>query len=88
MATGSDVLNMLLPQGGWILIGDDFDGITWVDERPRCTKAEFEAGFAQFDAWKAEQEAAVVAAKAAAEAKLAALGLTADDLKALGLGNN
>jgi hypothetical protein len=27
-------------------------------------------------------------AKAAAEAKLAALGLTADDLKALGLGNN
>ena len=28
------------------------------------------------------------AAKAAAEAKLAALGLTADDLKALGLGNN
>jgi hypothetical protein len=28
------------------------------------------------------------AARAAAEAKLAALGLTADDLKALGLGNN
>jgi hypothetical protein len=28
------------------------------------------------------------AAKAAAEAKLAALGLTTDDLKALGLGNN
>jgi hypothetical protein len=28
------------------------------------------------------------AAKVAAQAKLAALGLTADDLKALGLGNN
>jgi hypothetical protein len=28
------------------------------------------------------------AAKTAAEAKLTALGLTADDLKALGLGNN
>jgi len=85
MATGTDVLNMLLPEGGWILIGDDFDGITWVDDRPRCTKAEFEAGFAQFNAWKAEQEAAAVTAKAAAEAKLAALGLTGDDLKALGL---
>jgi hypothetical protein len=35
---------------------------------------------------KIETEA--LAAKAAAEAKLAALGLTADDLKALGLGNN
>jgi hypothetical protein len=34
----------------------------------------------------AQQEAMV--AKAAAEAKLAALGLTADDLKALGLGGN
>jgi hypothetical protein len=37
---------------------------------------------------KAEAEALETTAKAAAEAKLAALGLTADDLKALGLGNN
>ena len=85
MATATDVLNYLLPQGGWLLSGDDFDGITWVDDRPRCTKAEFEAGFVQFDAFKAQQEAAAVAAKDAAQAKLAALGLTADDLKALGL---
>lgn len=33
-----------------------------------------------------ETERAEIAKKAAAEAKLAALGLTADDLKALGLG--
>ena len=32
-----------------------------------------------------EQEAAKIAAKEAAQAKLAALGLTTDDLKALGL---
>ena len=85
MATGTDVLNMLLPQGGWLLSGDDFDGITWIDERPRCTEAEFKAGFAQWDAWKAEQDAKAEADKAALQAKLAALGLTADDLKALGL---
>ena len=85
MSTGTDVLNMLLPDGGWILTGDYFDGITWVDERPRCTEAEFKAGFAQFDAWKADQEASATAAKEAAQAKLSALGLTADDLKALGL---
>jgi hypothetical protein len=85
MATGSDVLNLLLPQGGWIIVGDDFDGITFTDDRPRCTKAEFEAGFAQFDTLKAQQEAAAIAAKESAQAKLAALGLTADDLKALGL---
>ena len=85
MATGSNVLNMLCPQGGWIIVGDDFDGITFIDERPRCTEAEFKAGFAQYDAWKTEQDAKVESNKTAAQAKLAALGLTADDLKALGL---
>ena len=85
MATGTDVLNMLLPQGGWIIVGDDFDSITWVDERPKCTEAKFKAGFAQFDAWKADQEASKLAAKDLAQAKLSALGLTANDLEALGL---
>lgn len=88
MATSKEVLEMLCPAGGWIIYGDDFDGITWVDERPRCTKEEFEAGFAQVEAAKAQAEAEAAAKKAAAEAKLAALGLTADDLKALGLGGN
>ena len=85
MATGGEVLGMLLPLGGWIITDNDFDSIIWVDERPKCTKAQFEAGFAQYDAWKAEQDAALAADKASATAKLEALGLTADDLKALGL---
>jgi hypothetical protein len=45
MATGAQVLSMLCPAGGWIISGDDFDLITWVDERPKCTKAQFTAGF-------------------------------------------
>ena len=84
MARGNEVLNMLIPQGGWIISGNDYEGITFLECEP-ISKAEFEAGFAQFDAWKAEQDAAAVAAKEAAQAKLAALGLTTDDLKALGL---
>jgi hypothetical protein len=85
MAKSYEVLEMICPAGGWILTGDDFDGITWTDDRPRCTKAQFTAGFAQYDAWKAEQEAKAAADKASATAKLEALGLTTDDLKALGL---
>jgi hypothetical protein len=84
MARGNEVLNMLIPQGGWIISGNDYEGITFLECEP-ISKAEFEAGFAQFDAWKAEQDAAAVAAKEAAQAKLAALGLTTDDLEALGL---
>ena len=84
MAKGGDVLSMLIPQGGWVITGSDYDSIQWLECEP-ITKAEFEAGFAQYDAWKAQQDSNKEAAKESAYAKLAALGLTLDDLKALGL---
>lgn len=78
MAKGYEVMEMLCPAGGWILTGDNFEGITWVDERPKCTKLEFESGFAKFDAWKAEQEK-LDAVKT--NAILTKLGITADELR-------
>jgi len=84
MASGGDVLNMLIPSGGWIITGNDYSGIQFIDATP-ITPAEFEAGFAQYDVFKAAQDAKAAADKASATAKLEALGLTADDLKALGL---
>ncbi len=84
MAQSYEVLGMLIPNGGYVQVGDTYEGIQFIEAQP-ITKAQFEAGFAQYDAWKAEQDAKVAADKASAQAKLAALGLTADDLKALGL---
>jgi len=84
MAKGYEVLNYLLPQGGWYISGDDYEGIQFLECEP-ITKAQFTAGIAQYDAWKADQDAQALAKKDAAQAKLAALGLTTDDLKALGL---
>ena len=84
MAKGYEVLQMLIPNGGWEIKGDNYEKITFLECEP-ITKAQFTAGFAQYDAWKAEQDAAKAAAKETAEAKLEALGLTPDDLKALGL---
>jgi hypothetical protein len=49
------------------------------------TKEEYEAAFDLVDAAKLQAESDAIAARSAAEAKLAALGLTSDDLKALGL---
>ena len=83
MANAAQVLEMLLPNGGWYISGEDYEGIQFLQCEP-ITKAQFQAGFAQYDAWKAEQDAAQATAKARAQAKLAALGLTADDLQALG----
>ena len=84
MATPTNVLEFLIPSGNWILVGNEYEGITFTADET-ITKAQFEAGFAQYDDWKAEQEAQAATKKAAAEAKLAALVLTTDDLKALGL---
>jgi hypothetical protein len=84
MAKGRDVLEMLIPLGGWVIAGDKYEGIQFLECEP-ITKEAFDAGFAEYDSWKAQQEAKAEAAKEAAQAKLAALGLTADDLKALGL---
>ena len=79
MAKGADVLAMLIPTGGWSLVGEDYEGITFLSEQT-VTKAEFEAGFAAYDAFKAEQDAAQATAKAAL---LARLGITAEEAKLL-----
>ena len=75
MVTGSNILEMLIPNGGWVITGNDYEGIQFLECEP-ITKAQFEAGFAQYDAWKAEQSAKAEIDKAALLAKL---GITADE---------
>lgn len=88
MAKHSDVLSYLRPDGGYVSVGENYEGITFEPQCEPFTKAEYEAAFDLVDEAKAQAQATAAAKKAAAEAKLAALGLTADDLKALGLGGN
>ena len=87
MAKGYQVLTMLCPTTEWVINGDNYADITWIKEIGLSEK-EFQDGFGKYDAWKAEQDAAKASAKLSAEAKLEALGLTAADLKALGLQHN
>jgi hypothetical protein len=79
MAKGYEVLTMLLPQGGWAMTGEDWEGVEFFEAEP-ITKEQFEAGFAQYDAWKAEQDATKATAKAEL---LERLGITADEAKLL-----
>lgn len=85
MTTGAKVLEMLCAGIEYTIVEDDYDSINWYGKSPAISKAQFEAGFAQYDAWKVQQEAEAAAKKTAAQKKLEALGLSADDLKALGL---
>ncbi len=84
MATGAQVLEMLIPTGGWAITGNEWEGVQFIEATP-ITKEQFEAGFAAFDAWKEQQDQAAATKRDAALAKLAALGLDVDDLTALGL---
>ena len=81
---GADIMDLLRPNGGWIMIGDDWEGIEFIDCEP-VTKAEFDKALADYPKLLADNKAKAEADKASAQAKLSALGLTADDLKALGL---
>jgi hypothetical protein len=85
MAKSWEVINYLRPKGGIIAVGEDYEGIDFVWAEP-FTKAEYEAAFDLVDAAKAQKEADELAKKQTALAKLEALGLDIDDLKALGLG--
>ena len=84
MATAVEVLEMLIPNGGWVLTGDEYEGIQFLECNP-ISEADFKAGFAKVEKFKAEQEKLNAQRKEAALLKLSALGLELDDLKAIGL---
>ena len=79
MAKAWEVLEMLIPQGGWILQGEDYEGIEFLQCDP-ITKEQFLAGFAQYDAFKAQKDAEKATEKSALLAKL---GITEDEAKLL-----
>jgi hypothetical protein len=79
VANAAQVLEMLLPNGGWYISGEDYEGIQFLQCEP-ITKAQFEAGFAQYDAWKVAQEATKATEKAAL---LDRLGITEAEAKLL-----
>lgn len=83
MATSAEVLNHLCDGVQWTISGDDYDSIQWHDGSAAITKKEFDNGFSKVDAIKAKAEADKLAAKQSAQAKLAALGLTPDEVAAI-----
>jgi hypothetical protein len=67
----------------WTLNGDDYNGLIWLDSSPKPTKAELDALWEPTQATIASDAQAIIDTKASALAKLAALGLSEDEVKAL-----
>ena len=79
MAKSYEIIEFLRPNGGWYQVGTEYEGIVFVDCEP-FTKTEYEVAFAQYDAFKAEQNAAKAQAKAVL---LERLGLTQEEFNTL-----
>ena len=75
MATGAEVLEYLIPQGGWVIIGDDYSGIQFIECDP-ISEVKFKNAFAKVDQWKKEQLDKRAQDKAALLTKL---GITAEE---------
>ena len=67
----------------WTLNGDYYDGLDWLDSSTKPTKAELDALWESTQTTLAAKEQAAKDTKASALAKLAALGLTQDEVKSL-----
>ena len=72
MATGSEVLTHYRPDGGWIIYGDDYDGIIWESCEP-MTQSQFNDGFKVVDELKQTESTAKATARTAL---LERLGIT------------
>jgi hypothetical protein len=76
----------LRPSAEFVMLENDYSKIEWHQlEGKAPTQAEIDSAIAQIKADDLAAEAKAEADKASAQAKLEKLGLTADDLKALGL---
>jgi hypothetical protein len=78
-------LENLKPGAQWTLSGDDYGDLVWLSAGNAPTFAELQAEIALLPQKEKAKADKAIADKAAAQAKLEALGLTVDDLAALGL---
>ena len=77
-------IQALRPGIGFTIINNDLSEIVWdIEETITPTEAEVTAKMAELEAADAQEVIDKAAAKATAQAKLAALGLTAEEIAAL-----
>ena len=81
------ILTANYPDASWTLNGDNYDGLTWLSDTPKPSQAELDAAWPAVQQAQADAVAARETAKQTAVDKLAALGLTVDEIQAaFGLG--
>jgi polygalacturonase len=76
------VLETNYPDAQWSLSGNDYATLIWHDDTPKPTQAELDAAWPAVQQARQDAVAAKEAARQSAIDKLAALGLTVDEISA------
>ena len=79
----SDILIRRYPNTDWTLNGDEYEGLTWLSDTPKPSKAELDALWEEVKAEIEAERQARITARETALAKLAALGLSEAEIRAL-----
>jgi hypothetical protein len=84
MANITNAIQSLLPDAEFVITGDDYSTTIWHKlEGDAPTLAEVKAEMKRLTDLEVLKESEIIAAKASAITKLAALGLTEDEAKAI-----
>jgi hypothetical protein len=65
----------------WVISGNKYEGLEWLSDSPKPTKAKLESEWPEVQAKVAQEAQAKIDAKASAIAKLQALGLTVQEVE-------
>ncbi len=79
-----EAINILAPDSEWVLVGDDFGDINWI-RGTKPTAKQISDTIAKLPEYRQIEADKLQAQRDATLQKLASLGLTAEDLKVLGL---
>jgi hypothetical protein len=84
--TISEAISYIHPNSEFVIYGDNLDGLTFLKpDNLTVTQEQVDAALIQLEQIRQNEAEAKAQAKQTAQAKLAALGLTVEDLTALGL---
>lgn len=75
----SKALTVVAPDGGYVMVGNSYEGLTWLNDSAKPTDDQLHDAYAQYEAAEAQSAAAA----ASGRSKLAALGLTEAEISAL-----
>lgn len=77
------ILTFKYPDSEWTLDGDDYDGLIWLSDTEKPSKETLDDLWETVKSEMLAEKESKIAAKQSAIAKLAALGLTEDEAKAI-----